>query len=905
MSTAVNTLINIATGQPVELAMQRLELTGRAYPVGALLRLVHRFRAKGTDPIEAVYVSQLPRNGTLRRFVIKGEDFEVESVLKEREEAQQVYDDGIAGGHLSSLAETHADGMVSLTVGQVRPDEDVTVILEVVVGIETKDKSWRLRYPFTLAPNYHSQAKSYPTAEGMAQELPSGLFGDLVLPEWKTEEAGLHQVSFKIHLEPGAPLDAVSSPSHRVLVRPNPDGSAEVELAASGDVPNRDLVIDVTTREDISAVFADASLTGQKKEKGTSKLPDGAPAWTAVIPSSQVPKAKHSPRRVCFVLDRSGSMQGQPIDRAKRALQACLSGLAPTDEFGLVAFDNKMEVFHESMTKATKSNRERAATWIDGIDARGGTELAKGLGTGVRVLGGPGGDIFLLTDGQVYRTGEIVEQVAASGTRVHTLGIGTASQDRFLAALARRSEGVSRMVGPTEDVAGASMALFNAVRQPVQVGASAFVDMKGSKITQAHEVGTVWDGYPVLVTDQASGKGLPMQVNLGWDTKSKKAADNIRVTVPAVFVRPVPDGMVALLWAGRKIEDLESQHDMAQAGGPLQTTINMELKGVSSSYGLASRAMSLVAVVKRAGDQAGVEPAQQIVPVGLPEGRGVTLTRAIDPNVLRSRLAMASGPDSSWNSPAQVLYSAAAPMQFDSAPIRSAGGGRYGSSAGGGESQTKGLVRTSARRSPKRRRGTISGFSSDSLRIVPTEAVTTVTSSVQSFETLSLCDATGPGAGTVPTSDVGLVSEGTSTLDFMEAEPVRNVGFDLETVPSNTLLAILSALEDDGGVPGPDLESRFVRTALLAIEVRNVDASNLVWLYRVHLTRMTDFLEANVNVVKFKGLGVKVLKGFISALRGQPQRVPGDWAKSYDLLVQDPTNTGLRGSSMKKMTQAV
>ena len=43
---------------------------------------------------------------------------------------------------------------------------------------------------------------------------------------------------------------------------------------------------------------------------------------------------------VQVVLDRSGSMQGQPLDAAKGSLLKLVDRLAPQDCFGLVGFDD-------------------------------------------------------------------------------------------------------------------------------------------------------------------------------------------------------------------------------------------------------------------------------------------------------------------------------------------------------------------------------------------------------------------------------------------------------------------------------------------------------------------------------------------------------------------------------------
>lgn len=82
METALNTLIDTRTGRAIDLAMQKLEVTGRAYPLGSFVRVTHRFKCLGTQPMEAIYVAALPTGGTLRRFKVVGENFEVDSKME-------------------------------------------------------------------------------------------------------------------------------------------------------------------------------------------------------------------------------------------------------------------------------------------------------------------------------------------------------------------------------------------------------------------------------------------------------------------------------------------------------------------------------------------------------------------------------------------------------------------------------------------------------------------------------------------------------------------------------------------------------------------------------------------------------------------------------------------------------
>src|SRR5918998_6969208 len=54
--------------------------------------------------------------------------------------------------------------------------------------------------------------------------------------------------------------------------------------------------------------------------------------------------ATRPPHGLQVVLDRSGSMAGDRLDAAKRALEALVARLDPADVFGLVAFDDEVQI---------------------------------------------------------------------------------------------------------------------------------------------------------------------------------------------------------------------------------------------------------------------------------------------------------------------------------------------------------------------------------------------------------------------------------------------------------------------------------------------------------------------------------------------------------------------------------
>jgi hypothetical protein len=241
------------------------------------------------------------------------------------------------------------------------------------------------------------------------------------------------------------------------------------------------------------------------------------------------------------------------------------------------------------------------------LDARGGTELAQGFLAAARMLEGRGGDILILTDGQVSGTEKILAEARSAGIRLHCLGIGSASQDRFLALLARETGGTSRFVTARERIDLCAVDLFASIGRPVASG------LKAGGNVQPQAPSFVFSGTPVLLFGEAGQEGED-EIAMTWDGG--------QLTLPVHFCESEVAETVWLLQGSRLITDWESRYPGAEALAPLerrnQGRVAARLLALSQTYGLASREMSLVAVVTRQGDRSGELPETRVVPVGMP-----------------------------------------------------------------------------------------------------------------------------------------------------------------------------------------------------------------------------------------------------------------------------------------------
>lgn len=180
-------------------------------------------------------------------------------------------------------------------------------------------------------------------------------------------------------------------------------------------------------------------------------LGDATPFRRYVVVSIKVPdQAVASPRsavNTAIVLDRSGSMGGEKLDLARKAVAEALNLLNDRDRFSLLVYDDEVDTLVESTT-ASKDSKSRALELLKTVDARGRTDLARGwlLGCEQVSMQSNGNSVdrcMLLTDGiaNVGITDPVelafhAEQLSSRGLETSTFGLGADFDEQLLQLLA-------------------------------------------------------------------------------------------------------------------------------------------------------------------------------------------------------------------------------------------------------------------------------------------------------------------------------------------------------------------------------------------------------------------------------------------------------------------------------------
>ncbi|MBN1817546.1 MAG: VWA domain-containing protein [Sedimentisphaerales bacterium] len=584
------------------LPLKHTEVNGSIAGYIATVHVTQQFHNPYDEKIEAVYVFPLPQNAAVNDFLMTIGDRTIRGIIRERKEAEQIYQQARSQGHVASLLTQERPNIFTQKVANIEPGKQIDVDIQYFNTLAYVDGWYEFVFPMVVGPRFNPPGSI--DGVGAVAHGKAGISGQ------KTEVQYLrpgtrsgHDIALSVQIDAGVEIEQIECTSHAIRKQQADRETMTVSIAPLDNIPNKDFVLRYKVAGDR---VKSALMTHRDKNGGYFTL--------MLYPPESLRQVKRAPMEMIFVLDCSGSMNGAPIAKAKDAIRRALRKLEPGDSFQVIRFSNNASQLGTKPLEVTEDNIRKALAYVDSLEGSGGTMMIEGIKAALDFPHDPRRFrlVSFMTDGFIGNEAQILAAVQEKlgESRIFSFGVGSSVNRFLLDRMAKLGKGAVAYIGLNDDSATAVDRFYERISHPVMTdidirfGAMAVADMYPSKVPD------LFVGRPIILTGRFQGDA-PTQITV----TGRVGGQMHDITIPVDPGRPsaMHEG-IAAVWARKKIEVLAMQQ-MYDSDSEIPEIITQ----TALSYNLMSAYTAFVAVDSSRvteGDH-GVTVA---VPVPVPDG---------------------------------------------------------------------------------------------------------------------------------------------------------------------------------------------------------------------------------------------------------------------------------------------
>lgn len=397
----------------------------------AVTKVEQDFVNEGPRPAEGTYLFPLPVGAAVSNLTMYINGQPVQAQILDAKQAQQIYTETVRRMRDPALLQYIGRSAIQANVFPIPAGEERKIAIT-YSQIVTADNGL-INYVYPLKTDYVSP-------------LP------------------VQQVSVSVQVSSKSPISTVYTPNPIVAI----SRSDDKHFSAGFESGNYRAQDDFSIYYGVASSDINANLLTYR----TSASEDGY-FMLMITPPLAVDASKVIPKDVLIVLDQSGSMQGPKWDQARAAVSYVLKNLNPNDRFNAIVFSTGYRLYAKTLQPVSEA--PRAADWINGQEAVGGTDINAALLAATSMVDKERQTtILFLTDGLptegITDYKEILANVqknASPNMRIFAFGVGDDVDPFLLDSLSTAYHGTSVYVRPKDDIEQKVSSLYNKITSPV------------------------------------------------------------------------------------------------------------------------------------------------------------------------------------------------------------------------------------------------------------------------------------------------------------------------------------------------------------------------------------------------------------------------------------------------------
>ena len=538
----------------------------------------HHVKVRIENEIAHVEIEEAFKNISNRRveaqyiFPIIGEsyitDFEMvvgDEVLKpkilEKDEARKLYMDIVMKMKDPALLEFMNHRTLSLRIYPFEPQESRRIILKYVQILKKKRGLYRFDYPLKI--------------EGILAEP-------------------MKNVEIDVTIRNDNPIADFYSPNFEFDVIERDEKKLHLIFRRESLKPTDDLALFYETGKE---EFDASTMFHREENEGFFML--------SLLPTD-LPGERALPKNIVIVMDISGSMAGEKIEQAKRAVKFVLENLGREDRFSLIFFNSSvLDLTNGKLLPASEA--ESMVKKVDEIEAGGGTNIYEALKRALEILKDHEDEnnfVVFVTDGIptvglkdprkiVENLGDIILKNEIN-LRIFPFGVGYDVNTNLLDSLSLRNGGYSEYVVENVRLDDSIQSFYEKIKTPVL--RDVHVEISGVRTFDLHpeRIYNIFSNSPIRIFGRYEGCGTAEIRLEGIGQNDEKFSKRWLQTFPCDF-EEANNPFIAKIWAQKKIADLALKIKLGEVE---YDDVKDEIINLSKKYGIINEFTSYLITQK-------------------------------------------------------------------------------------------------------------------------------------------------------------------------------------------------------------------------------------------------------------------------------------------------------------------
>ena len=451
----------------------------------AEVKLIQHYTNDDDETINVTYEFPITEDACFTGFEASFWDRTVSGVIKEKNEAKAEFEfhQQIGSTVAFSQKKDNEEDIIKIELGNLPAREHLTIKLTYIEQLDlVRSQFWRLVIPVAMTPRYHSISPSEPKSLFGSTSEDRGLSERGLFSSPKQEKENFVCTTEKPYTWEINVL-VVQTEQDGKMFCPTHADSVDATRVVNNGITNTRVVLRTpeVPNKDFELVFSDSSFNSPTIEVMQHPLnqeggfplkcammhfvPNFSPFATITEEGKEVidetgelvSLMENTMGEYYFILDRSGSMSGERIEMAKKALELALRSLPYDSYFNIVSFGTDFSFLYPTSVKNCNVSVKAAIERIKSFKADfGGTEIMGPITACFHAPVKPNYQktILLLTDGSVSDGKTLIqktrENCVMNKNRVFTIGIGNGVSEQLIKGMARAGNGSFEIIQNTK-----------------------------------------------------------------------------------------------------------------------------------------------------------------------------------------------------------------------------------------------------------------------------------------------------------------------------------------------------------------------------------------------------------------------------------------------------------------------